>query len=53
MQRNNLLINLAGISFRYPDGPPVLNELDFKLHQGNRIGLIAPNGSGKTRNNFV
>jgi len=48
MQRNNLLINLAGISFRYPDGPPVLNELDFKLHQGNRIGLIAPNGSGKT-----
>jgi len=48
MQRNNLLINLAGISFRYPDGPPVLNELDFRLHQGNRIGLIAPNGSGKT-----
>jgi cobalt/nickel transport system ATP-binding protein len=48
MQRNDLLINLAGISFRYPDGPPVLNELDFRLHQGNRIGLIAPNGSGKT-----
>ena len=48
MQGNNLLINLRGISFRYPDGPPVLNELDFRLHQGNRIGLIAPNGSGKT-----
>ena len=48
MQRNDLLINLAGISFRYPDGPQVLNELDFRLHRGNRIGLIAPNGSGKT-----
>lgn len=48
MQRNDLLINLEGISFRYPNGPPVLNELDFKLRKGNRIGLIAPNGSGKT-----
>jgi cobalt/nickel transport system ATP-binding protein len=48
MDENDLLINLEGISFRYPDGPPVLNELDFKLRRGSRIGLIAPNGSGKT-----
>jgi cobalt/nickel transport system ATP-binding protein len=48
MDENGLLINLEGISFRYPDGPPVLNELDFKLRRGSRIGLIAPNGSGKT-----
>ena len=48
MQQNDLLINLEGISFKYPDGPPILDALDFKLHRGDRVGLIAPNGSGKT-----
>ena len=48
MDKNNLLINLEGISFKYPGGAPVINSLDFKLHRGDRIGLIAPNGSGKT-----
>ena len=48
MQKNNVLINLEGISFKYPQGPLVLDGLDFKLQRGNRVGLIAPNGSGKT-----
>ncbi len=48
MQRNNLLINLEGVSFNYPGGPPVLNRLDFQFNRGDRLGLIAPNGSGKT-----
>lgn len=48
MQQNDMLINLEGISFKYPEGPPILNELDFKLRRGHRVGLIAPNGSGKT-----
>ena len=48
MNKNNLLINLEGVSFNYPGGPPVLNQLDFKLRRDDRIGLIAPNGSGKT-----
>ena len=48
MQQNNLLINLEGISFKYPGGRQILDQLDFRLHQGERIGLIAPNGSGKS-----
>lgn len=48
MDKNELLINLEGISFNYAGEPPVLKALDFKLHRGDRIGLIAPNGSGKT-----
>ena len=48
MQKNDVLINLEGISFRYPQGPLVLDALDFKLERGDRVGLIAPNGSGKT-----
>jgi cobalt/nickel transport system ATP-binding protein len=48
MDENNLLIKLEGVSFNYPGGPPVLNQLDFQFRRGNRLGLIAPNGSGKT-----
>jgi cobalt/nickel transport system ATP-binding protein len=42
------LIDLAGIHFSYPGGPPVLRDLDFRLYAGDRVGIIAPNGSGKT-----
>ena len=42
------LINLKDINFSYPGRKDVLNHLDFKLYNGDRIGLIAPNGSGKT-----
>ncbi len=42
------LIKLQNISFSYPGGKTVLEKLDFQLHEGDRIGLIAPNGSGKT-----
>jgi cobalt/nickel transport system ATP-binding protein len=48
MNKNELLINLAGISFNYPGEPPVVYNLDFHFHRRDRIGLIAPNGSGKT-----
>ena len=48
MNKNELLINLEGISFSYPGGLPVVRDLDFHFHRGDRIGLIAPNGSGKT-----
>jgi cobalt/nickel transport system ATP-binding protein len=42
------LIKLQNISFSYPGGKTVLEKLDFQLLKGDRIGLIAPNGSGKT-----
>jgi cobalt/nickel transport system ATP-binding protein len=48
MNKNEPLINLAGVSFNYPGGPPVVDNLDFCFHRRDRIGLIAPNGSGKT-----
>ena len=48
MPKNNVLINLEGVHFNYPGGPPVLRQLDFQFKRGDRIGLIAPNGSGKT-----
>ncbi len=42
------IIELEGISFAYPGGRLVLDQIDFTLHKGDRIGLVAPNGSGKT-----
>ncbi|MFZ5564633.1 MAG: energy-coupling factor ABC transporter ATP-binding protein [Thermodesulfobacteriota bacterium] len=42
------LIELSGVSFAYPDGGPVLTDVDFTFLDGDRIGLLAPNGSGKT-----
>ncbi len=42
------IIELKGVTFGYPGGPPVLRDLDFILNRGERVGIIAPNGSGKT-----
>ena len=48
MDSNNLIINLIDISFSYPDGPKVLDNLNFQFSRNEKIGLIGTNGSGKT-----
>jgi cobalt/nickel transport system ATP-binding protein len=48
MQGNTLIINLEEVSFSYAADRPVLDKLNFQLHRGERIGLVGPNGSGKT-----
>ena len=45
------IFSLKGISFGYDQSNsmrPVLHDVDFSLHPGQRIGLYGPNGSGKT-----
>ena len=42
------VISLENISFAYPQGSPVLKNLDFKVEPKQKVGLAAPNGSGKT-----
>ena len=45
------IFSLKGISFGYGQCErmrPVLHDVDFSLHPGQRIGLYGPNGSGKT-----
>jgi len=48
MDSKTSIINLKHIQFSYPGGKVVLDHLDFRLYAGDRLGLIAPNGSGKT-----
>jgi len=42
------LIHLKDISYTYPEGKPVLENLFFELRDKERVGLIGPNGCGKT-----
>jgi cobalt/nickel transport system ATP-binding protein len=48
VDENSLIINLTDIAFAYPGGAPVLDKLNFQLHQEERVGLAGRNGSGKT-----
>jgi zinc transport system ATP-binding protein len=42
------VIELRGVSFSYGDGPLVLDNVNFKVTTGEFLGLIGPNGGGKT-----
>ena len=42
------LIGLKEISFRYPNGNQVLEGLSLHLEEGDKIGLLGKNGTGKT-----
>lgn len=41
-------IELKDVTFRYPDGRPVLNGISFTLNKGDKIALVGRSGSGKT-----
>jgi cobalt/nickel transport system ATP-binding protein len=48
MHQESPIIYLKDINYSYPGSKAVLNHLDFQFFNGDRMGLIAPNGSGKT-----
>lgn len=44
---NTNFINISGLSFSYGERM-IFDQLDFSLKQGERMGLVGANGSGKT-----
>lgn len=42
------LVEMRGVHFAYDANRPVLRNLDFAVHAGDRIGLTGSNGGGKT-----
>ena len=47
-RENEAVIKLTDLSFAYPSRDYVFKKLNFNFCKGERIGLIGPNGSGKT-----
>ncbi|MDQ6695554.1 MAG: ATP-binding cassette domain-containing protein [Chloroflexota bacterium] len=42
------VLRLEDVSFAYPDGPAIINNVTLNVQYGERVALIGPNGEGKT-----
>ena len=42
------VLTVENLSFSYPDRPDVLKQFDLEIKAGEKVGLVGPNGSGKT-----
>jgi cobalt/nickel transport system ATP-binding protein len=41
-------LDVAGLSYAYPDGHRALHGVDLRVGPGERVALLGPNGAGKT-----
>ncbi len=41
-------LELINVSFKYWDGPLVLNQVSYAIPKGELVGLLGPNGAGKS-----
>jgi ABC-type multidrug transport system fused ATPase/permease subunit len=46
--RGPAAVEPQGVGFAYPDGPPVLHEVDLHLPAGRSVAVVGATGSGKT-----
>ena len=44
----NRVLDVVGVSKRFKDGPPLLDNITWRLGPADRIALVGVNGSGKT-----
>lgn len=41
-------LRFDGVWFAYPEGPPVLRDINLAVRAGQTVALVGPSGSGKT-----
>lgn len=41
-------IKFENVSYAYPDGHKVFDQLSFEIHPGERVGLVGASGAGKS-----
>ena len=41
-------ITVKNLEFAYPDGPPILRNINFEVNPGQSIAIVGRSGSGKT-----
>ena len=42
------MLQIKNLSFAYPNGPQLIEDLSIEIFKGDRVGIIRPNGRGKT-----
>lgn len=42
------MMQIKDLSFHFPDGPELIRNLTAEIFKGDRVGIIGPNGRGKT-----
>ncbi len=42
------LLELADVTYRYPDGTEALRDVSLAVHDGRSLALLGPNGAGKS-----
>ena len=45
---NMNVLETKNVSYRYPDGTPALEDVNFSAAQGKMVALLGPNGAGKS-----
>jgi cobalt/nickel transport system ATP-binding protein len=42
------VLEITDLQYVYPDGNKAINEISFKLHHGESVGIVGANGAGKS-----